>query len=48
MDKLRTATNDVGVDLMTFSTGDDLGEVLAYHLRRRAAMKNPARATVRA
>ena len=32
---------DIGVDLMTFSTGDDLGEVLAYHLRRRAAMKNP-------
>jgi uncharacterized protein (DUF58 family) len=48
MDQLRTATNDVGVDLMTFSTADDLGEVLAYHLRRRAAMKNPHRATVRA
>jgi len=25
-----------------------LGEVLAYHLRRRAAMKNPARAASRA
>jgi uncharacterized protein (DUF58 family) len=48
MDALRTATNDIGVDLVTFSTGDDLGEVLAYHLRRRAAMKNPHRATVRA
>jgi len=34
---------DVGVDLMTFQTSDDLGEVLAYHLRRRAAMKNSAR-----
>jgi uncharacterized protein (DUF58 family) len=48
MDQLRTAMNDIGVDLMTFSTSDDLGEVLAYHLRRRAAMKNPHRATVRA
>jgi uncharacterized protein (DUF58 family) len=48
MDQLRTAMNDIGVDLMTFSTADDLGEVLAYHLRRRAAMKNPHRATVRA
>jgi len=48
MERLREATNDIGVDLMTFSTADDLGEVLAYHLRRRAAMKNPHRATVRA
>jgi hypothetical protein len=48
MDRLRTALNDSGVDLMTFSTMEDLGEVLAYHLRRRAAMKNPHRATVRA
>ncbi len=48
MDQLRTAMNDIGVDLMTFTTADDLGEVLAYHLRRRAAMKNPHRATVRA
>jgi uncharacterized protein (DUF58 family) len=48
MQQLRSAMNDIGVDLMTFSTGDDLGEVLAYHLRRRAAMKNPHRATVRA
>ena len=48
MDQLRAAMNDIGVDLITFSTSDDLGEVLAYHLRRRAAMKNPHRATVRA
>jgi hypothetical protein len=48
MNQLRDATNDIGVDLMTFSTADDLGEVLSYHLRRRAAMKNPHRATVRA
>ncbi len=44
MDQLRSAMTDIGVDLMTFSTSDDLGEVLAYHLRRRAAMKNAQRA----
>jgi uncharacterized protein (DUF58 family) len=48
MDSLREAMADIGADLMTFSTSDDLGEVLAYHLRRRAAMKNPTRAAVRA
>jgi uncharacterized protein (DUF58 family) len=47
MDQLRSAMHDIGVDLMTISTGDDLGEVLAYHLRRRAAMKNPQRVAVR-
>ncbi len=48
MDSLRGAMHDVGVDLMTISTSDDLGEVLAYHLRRREAMKNPMRAAARA
>jgi hypothetical protein len=48
MTKLRQAMNDISADLMTFSTGDNLGEVLAYHLHRRAAMKNSQRATVRA
>jgi hypothetical protein len=48
MDQLRQAMTDIGVDLMTFSTSDDLGQVLAYHLRRRAAMKNPHRAVIRA
>ena len=48
MDQLRGAMSDIGVDLMTFKTSDDLGEVLAYHLRRRAAMKNHARAAARA
>jgi uncharacterized protein (DUF58 family) len=43
MDSLRKATTECGVDLMTLSTGDDLGEVLAYQLRRRAVMKNPHR-----
>jgi uncharacterized protein (DUF58 family) len=47
MDQLQSAMTDIGVDLMTFSTGDDLGEVLAYHLRRRAAMKNSQRARSR-
>jgi uncharacterized protein (DUF58 family) len=46
MTRLRTAMNDIGADLMTFSTGDDLGEILAYHLRRRAAMKNASRVRV--
>lgn len=48
MDALRQAMTEIGVDLMTFSTEDDLGEVLAYHLRRRAAMKSPSRAGARA
>jgi uncharacterized protein (DUF58 family) len=43
MDSLREATTECGVDLMTLSTGDDLGEMLAYQLRRRAVMKNPQR-----
>jgi hypothetical protein len=48
MDRLRQEMSDVGADLITVSTGDDLSEVLSYHLRRRAAMKNPHRASVRA
>jgi uncharacterized protein (DUF58 family) len=43
MNQLRSAMTDIGADLMTFSTSDDLGEVLAFHLRRRAAMKNSGR-----
>lgn len=42
MDRLRGAMTEIGVDLMTFSTGDDLGEVLGYHLRRRAVRKKAA------
>lgn len=48
MDSLRAAMTEIGVDLMTFSTADDLGEVLGYHLRRRAAMKQPTRVASRA
>lgn len=46
MDQLRSAMTDIDADLMTFSTSDDMGEVLAYHLRRRAALKNRVRARV--
>jgi uncharacterized protein (DUF58 family) len=48
MDQLRAATTEIGVDLMTVKTSDDLGEVLAHHLRRRAAMKITNRARARA
>lgn len=48
MDRLRKELTHIGADLITVSTGDDLSEVLSYHLRRRAAMKNPHRATIRA
>jgi uncharacterized protein (DUF58 family) len=48
MDALHQAVIDIGADLMTFSTSDDLGDVLAYQLRRRAAIKTPKRAAVRA
>ncbi len=48
MEKLRAAMTEIGADLMTFSTKDDLGEMLAYHLRRRAAMKNVGRVRERA
>jgi hypothetical protein len=47
MDRLRAAMTDVGADLMTFSTGDDLGEILAYHLMRRAATKTTQHARAR-
>ncbi len=47
MDQLHKATTDIGADLMTFKTDDELGQVLGYYLRRRAAMKNPHRAMSR-
>jgi uncharacterized protein (DUF58 family) len=43
MEQLKTAMTDIGADLMTFSTADNLGDILAFHLRRRAAMKNTGR-----
>jgi uncharacterized protein (DUF58 family) len=48
MTQLREAMIDCGADLSTLSTGDDLGEVLAFQLRRRAVMKNPQRAKAHA
>jgi hypothetical protein len=48
MDQLRKMATDVGVDLMTASTGDDLSAVLSYHLRRRASQKMFQRSTARA
>jgi len=39
MDDLRQAVADIGGDLVTISTDQDLGDALAYYLRRRAAMK---------
>jgi uncharacterized protein (DUF58 family) len=48
LDSLKQAMTEIGVDLMTLATDRDLGELLAYHFRRRAAMKNPQRAMTRA
>jgi uncharacterized protein (DUF58 family) len=39
MDELQNGLTSIGVDLMTFTTSDNLGDVLAYHLHRRAAQK---------
>jgi len=47
MDRLRQNLTEIGVDLISVSTADDLSEVLSYHLRRRAVLKNPQRAAVR-
>jgi uncharacterized protein (DUF58 family) len=47
MDGLRQNMTEIGVDLVSVSTSDDLSNVLSYHLRRRAAMKNPQRAAMR-
>lgn len=41
-EELRTAMTDSGVDLVTLTTDQDLGEALARYLRRRAAMKSAA------
>jgi hypothetical protein len=48
MDSLRTAMTDCGADLSTLSTGEDLGELLAYQLRRRAVMRSPTRVAAHA
>ena len=47
-DELRAAMNDAGVDLVTMTTDQDLGETLARYLRRRAALKSATSARIRA
>jgi uncharacterized protein (DUF58 family) len=47
-DRLQQAMTDLNVDLMTFSTADDLGDTLSFYLRRRAAMKMMGHARARA
>jgi uncharacterized protein (DUF58 family) len=48
MDELKSGLTSIGADLMTFTTGDNLGDVLAYHLHRRAAQRKslPGKARV--
>jgi len=42
MSELSNGLTSIGVDLMTITTSDNLGDVLAYHLHRRAAQnKSP-------
>ena len=39
--ELRKELTDAGVDLVTMTTDQDMGETLAHYLRRRAALKSP-------
>jgi uncharacterized protein (DUF58 family) len=48
MREFRQTASDCGADLVTISTGNDLGDALSFHLRRRAAMVRNPRRTVRA
>ncbi|NOZ41004.1 MAG: DUF58 domain-containing protein [Planctomycetes bacterium] len=47
-DELRAAMTDVGVDFVTLTTDQDIGEVLARYLHRRAALKSAGRTRIRA
>ena len=47
-DRLREAMTSAGVDFVTLTTDQDLGETLARYLRRRAAMKSASTARRRA
>jgi len=47
-DELREAMTDAGVDLVTLTTDQDLGETLARYLRRRATLKSATSSRVRA
>ncbi len=47
-DELRTALTDAGVDLVTLTTDQDIGETLSRYLRRRAALKSAVTTRFRA
>ena len=47
MDELRAVSISVGADLLTLDTSRNLGDVLAYHLHRRAATKRLVASSVR-
>jgi uncharacterized protein (DUF58 family) len=48
IDELHLSLRDLGVDLVTLTTDADLGETLAYYLRRRAAMNKVGSVRARA
>ena len=47
-DELRGSMTDAGVDLVTMTTDQDIGETLSRYLRRRAAMKSANASRMRA
>ncbi len=47
MDELHESMVAINVDLMTMTTADDLGEILAYYLHRRASIKTLGHARAR-
>ncbi len=46
-DELRASMTDAGVDFVTMTTDQDIGETLARYLRRRAALKSTATTRIR-
>ncbi len=47
-DELRESMTDAGVDLVTLTTDQDIGEVLSQYLRKRAAQKSATSVRIRA
>jgi uncharacterized protein (DUF58 family) len=47
MEELQASMVEINVDLMTMTTADHLGEILAYYLHRRASMKTLGHARAR-
>jgi hypothetical protein len=47
LDQLRQTLTDLGADLVTLRTDQDLGEILAQYLRRRAAQRTATLARAR-